>query len=217
MNQAAPCILLACLCAAGCAEPAVRLRPAAPPTARSYVSVYERWTRVGRVHSWKEMDTMLVLHATLRSQEYQQAYLARRAELYRVAGEEERKRLADEEAKRDQGGVRFLLQSIGHSYTWADLTPGRGFWQLRLIPDDDDGAAVAPLTIEQVKSAQALETEVYRTDTPSVPTPFVRTFHVTFPKASAAGKEILGGQTRKLTLRVAGPQGRTDLTWTFTP
>jgi hypothetical protein len=213
----APCLLPACLCALGCAEPALRLRPAAPPTARAYGSVYERWTRVGRVHSWKELDTMLVLHATLRSEEYQQAYLARRAELYRMASEAERRRLQDEEAERDRAGVRFLVQSMGHNYTWADLVPGRGFWQLRLIPDDDDGAAVAPIAIEQVKSTQALETEIYRTDTPSVPTPFVRTFHVTFPKASAAGKEILGSQTRKLTLRVAGPQGKTDLTWKFIP
>lgn len=199
-----------------CAEPTLSLRPASPaPSVRAYPGILDRWTRIARVHSWGEMDTSLILAATLRGPEFQQAFAARYLSAYGIDDAAERRRIAAEEQARAESGVNFLVRTTGHNWIWADIGPARGFWRMVLVTES--GAEVAPTNVEPVRIRLALENELYGGPlTGSLQGPFSRSFHVTFPRVGPDGRPVLGPGTRRLILRVAGPHGKTELTWNLT-
>ncbi|MCS6912728.1 MAG: hypothetical protein RMK29_18030 [Myxococcales bacterium] len=197
------------LCLGACAPPVVSLRPPpVAPSARDYDRICARWTRIGRVHAWQEMDTALLVAATLRSPEFQQAYAARYLSVYGIADPAEKERFLAEEQRLSSQGLRFLIRTAGHNHRWTDLDPHKGYWRIRLL--SDDGPEVAPAQLEQARAQQGLEMELYRGE---LATPFARSFHVTFPAVHPDGRPVVSPAARRLVLRVAGPLGKTELVW----
>jgi hypothetical protein len=202
---------------AACGGPALSLAPPQrPPAARDYHMVYERWTRHGRVFNWREMDNMLLVAATLRSVEYQQALGARKAAMYGVAAPAERERLVSAEVQEAQDAVRFFLRTEGHEYKWGDLTPHKALWRIALLLPD--GSELSPQAVGEVKNRALLEEALFieklLTTSDSL-RPFSRLWHITFAPTRPDGQPLLQPGLKRLTLRLAGPQGKTDMTWKF--
>jgi hypothetical protein len=203
-------LALSLLALSACTPPPVSVRPPQPPAqARDYGRIYDRWTRVGRVHSWKEMDTTLLVMATLRGPEFQQAFAARYAALYRLGEGPDKTRFLDELRQADEGALAFLVRAAGHNWRWSDLAPDKGYWRMTLA--DASGAEVAPAKVEAVHlRRESIENELYGGGPAG---PLVRFYHVTFPKQGPGGQPLL--RPGQLTLRLSGPQGRADLSWTL--
>src|SRR5205085_11119234 len=69
-----PAGLLVLALACGCSAPIVSLQPPAQaPTAKAYDRIPEPFTRLGRAISRDELDTVLLVQATLRAEEFEQA------------------------------------------------------------------------------------------------------------------------------------------------
>lgn len=200
---------LALLLLPACAEAPLSLKSPQPaPVARDYGKVYDRWTRLGRVLSLKEGDTMLLVAATLRGPEFQQAYAARYAELYRLESADSRQRFLEDQKKITDAGVAFIVRSAGHNWKWVDLASQKEYW--RVVLRDESGQEVAPLKIEPVAvSREPIEAELLGG---ALSGPLARFYHVTFPAQLPGGQPLLRAGQR-LTLRFSGPQGRTDLSW----
>lgn len=198
------------LVALAACTPAVSM---APPTRHAapgdYPAIYDRWTRVGRALSKVEFDTNLIVSATLRGPEFQDAYSARYLALYNLSGDEATAFRAAEEA-RPQSDYHFAVQVQGHSYGWADLTATKSLWRVSL--SDDSGKVLVPSNIELVRNRQQVEQALFEHPLRG---PYVRSFHLTFPRVGADGQPLFPGDPRRLTLTFAGPGGRVDLHWTL--
>jgi hypothetical protein len=198
---------------AGCAAGPVSLAPPPRPlTAKDYHRTFERWTREGRIIYWKDYDTVLVVDATLRSAEFQSAYAARYIDLYQIDNPREIAQVQDQAMQRTRDGISFLLQSTGHGYNGTDFSPSRGLWRLVLL--DDTGTETPPTEISLLRTPKDVATERYTSDLRTLMTgPMARLWSVTFPNRRADGQPLLRPDLRRLVLRIAGPQGKTDMTW----
>jgi hypothetical protein len=205
-------LALAILTLSACAPGPISVRPpSVPPTARDYAGVYERWTRVGRVLSFKDMDTSLLVAATLRGPEFQQAYAARYVAIYRLEGTPDKDRFLADQRSITDAGVAFIVRTAGHNWKWADLASQKSYWRMALV--DQAGGEVAPIRIEPVPvSREPIEGELLGGPLTG---PLARFYHVTFPAQREGGQPLLR-PGHHLTLRLSGPQGRTDLSWTLT-
>lgn len=211
-------LALALCLGAACAEQPVSLRPGRPQTARDYQGAFERWTRHGRILDWRELDTVLVVHATLRAPEFLDAFVARYLDAYQIADPAEQTRVAERERSRYPGPA-FLVQVEAHNYNWADLSPLKAQWRIALV--DASGAETVATTVDSVKTRQSIETSLYGVATaaalfaPDPSNPLSRSYYVAFPAERPGGQPTLPKDARSITLRIAGPRGKTDLQWNF--
>lgn len=221
----------------------MRLDAEAEPPGTSYSSTFARWTRDGSVVSWQELDTTLLVSATLRSRSFQRAYIDRYLKLYRISDPAEQARVEKEELELAGSGVNFWVRSASHNPGWNDLAPQHGRWRITLI--DDQGHESAPELVTAITRTEKLEASLFG----QVPDVYKRIWHIKFPPlgtapankpAQATDLLIPDGQVpgtastqaetrpapvvtqapttesperRKLTLRFAGPEGKTDLEW----
>jgi hypothetical protein len=190
----------------GCASAPIVVslgEPSPPPTAKDYVDQLKRWTR--HAHLRNDFDQALDIDATLRSPEFREAYAAKYILIYRI-GDENKAHTRGEILADGADSYEFHVETATHDYAFNDLTSAKTIWRITLI--DDQGHEVTPLRVVGLKERRALDQEFY-----PYSNIFSRGWTVRFPRARADGSPLVGGDTRSLTLRVAGPQGSVDLVW----
>ncbi|MDB4966897.1 MAG: hypothetical protein JWN44_2586 [Myxococcales bacterium] len=198
--------LAAALFFVGCAgaPPRVSLGDPSPtPTAKDYVDQLKKWTRHANLRS--DFDAALDVDATLRAPEFRYAYAAKYIELYRI-GEENQARVRGEILTDGADSYEFHVETATHDYALNDLTSTKSIWRLTLA--DDQGHEVTPASVTSVKERRQLDMEFY-----PYASIFSRGWVIRFPRARADGTPLVGGDTKTLTFRFAGPQGSVDLLW----
>lgn len=108
--------------ASACAAPVVSVVADAEPPGTSYARALDRWTRLGRALDRAELDTMLLVSATMRSKAFQRAFAERYVSVYRVESPEERAKVMDTELRFAEEGLSFFVQTSSHFTVWNDLT-----------------------------------------------------------------------------------------------
>lgn len=188
--------------------PRVSLREDVDPPNSSFASSNERWTRLGRVLSTRELGTALIFSATLRSRAFQRAYSEHYSKVYRITDPAERARIEGDALAGAGPGLSFWIESAAPTANWNDLRTETGKWRLGLL--DDEGRELRPEKIEQVPARdvqQQLEVLGRGRD------PYSKLWLVRFPAQTGDGQPLPRPTARKIILRVAGPLGQTDLTW----
>jgi hypothetical protein len=199
----------------GCAAPRLRLEADAEPSGTSYSQAFSRWTREGSVVSLQEFDTTLVVSATLRSRAFQRAYTERYISTYHISDAAEQSRVEKVERELADSGVNFWVRTACHNPKANDLLLSRGRWRVSLLVEPEAAAGhgdpatqpaaqvleLLPDEVTQVTRGEAVEAALFNTQ----PDIYRRTWHVRFPR--------LPQKPGKLTLRFAGPDGKTDLVW----
>lgn len=214
-------MLVACACRSGrvaplallvlglvACSPRVSLREDVDPPQSSFSSSSERWTRLGRVLSTRELGTALILSATLRSRAFQHAYSEHYAKVYRISDPGERARIEGDALAGAGPGLSFWVESAAPTANWNDLRTEPGKWRLALL--DDEGRELRPEKIELVPARevqQQLEVLGRGRD------PYSKLWLVRFPAQTGDGQPLPRPTASKIILRVAGPLGQTDLTW----
>lgn len=194
---------LAALASCGGTTPAVSLAPPKQAIShKDYGKMRERWTRHARII--KKLDTTLRVHATLYSPEFFAAFLARRAEMFKLPRREvERLRSEFEQQSSDQ--YVFFVGAATIDFDWNDFANKRSVWRVSLANDKDK--QVAPDGVRSEKIDATLR-ELY---------PFLGRFHraytFRFPRALPDGSRLVDSTTKELRLRFAGPLGETTLEW----
>jgi hypothetical protein len=198
-------VIPALLLLAGCGEsmPPVSLAPpAATVKASDYDGVRDRWTRSSRII--KKLDTTLRVYATLFSPEVDAAYVARRAQMFKLPPAD-RDSLARELARQWTESFVFLISAATIDSSWNDFDRKRSVWRVSLATDHGDQVAASSIRGETI---DATLKELF---------PFIERFHraytVRFPKLLPDGSPLVDSNTRELRLRFAGPLGQTDLVW----
>lgn len=193
-------LLLGC---AACATPRLNLASDAEPQGTSFSSAYERWTRDASIVSFRNLDTTFLISATLRSKAFQRTYAERYCTLYGINDPSERARIETAEQAVAENGIAFWVQTYAHNDRWNDLSPKHSRWRLLLI--DEAGGEVGPPEISLVGSESLVELSLFNRS----PDPLRKVWHVKFPSP----RSVPTATPRKLTLRLTGPEGKTDLVW----
>jgi len=191
---------------AGCASTPVVVslgEPSPPPTSKDYVNQLKKWTR--HAHLRNDFDQALDVDATLRSPEFREAFAAKYIEIYRI-GSENQAHTRGEILSDGADSYEFHIETATHDYALNDLTSAKTVWRLTLV--DDEGHEVQPTRVVGQKERRTLDEQFY---------PYVNIFSrgwtVRFPRTRIDGSPLVGGETKALTLRFAGPQGSVDLVW----
>ena len=177
--------------------------PSPPPTANDYVDQVKLWTR--HAHLRNDFDAALDVDATLRSPQFRAAYAEKYIQIYRI-GPENQARIRGELISDGADSYEFHVETVTHDYALNDLTSAKTIWRVTLI--DDQAHEVVPGSVVGIKERLPLDNLFY-----PYTTIFSRGWVLRFPRARADGTPLVGGATRSLTLRFAGPQGSVDLVW----
>lgn len=186
-----------------CAAPRLNLAAESEPEGTSFNAAYERWTRDASIVSFRNMDTTFLISATLRSKAFQRTYAERYCKLYGIHDPAERARIETAEKAIAENGVAFWVQTYAHNDRWNDLSAKHSRWRLLLI--DEAGGEVGPPEINLVGSDSLVELSLFNRS----PDPLRKVWHIKFPPL----RPVAGSTPRKLTLRLTGPEGKTDLVW----
>ncbi len=174
---------------------------------RDYPEVYRRWTR-HQVVRYEIADDALEAWATLKAWDFREAYVEHYATVYNLSDADKGAlRAAQLESSRDAYEFHVTAQST--NYKWNDLEKRSSAWRVTLV--DGAGHELAPESVRLEKLPDPYEIEFF-----PAKGPFTRSYAIRFVKPAAAeGKEpeFVGARTGSLTLRIASPVGRLELTW----
>src|SRR6185369_6656246 len=177
-------------------------------TRRDYVSkdygdVYERWTR--HDFAMHEVEKALEVWVTFKSWDFREAYIERYAAIYSLTDAE---RTTLRTAQRDalHQAYEFHVTAQSANYKWNDLEKSNSPWRVTLL--DALGHELAPeaATIKVEKLPDMYEREFFPEKTP-----FSKTYNVRF--VAPPNSDFSGIKSGAITLRIAGPLGRIELTW----
>lgn len=202
------CASLLALALAGCggSAPIVSLNPPAKRLrADDYVEQLQRWTRNQKIINLTRLDTPLRVHATFFSPEFVNAYVARHEELFKIPGRE-RDAMLNGYALAFKEHFTFVVFAATTDRKWNDLHKKDSIWRVALV--NDMRQQVAPTDVKR----QLTITETTRVLFPQVE-PFYLMYTLRFPRLQEDGRPLVGASTRSLTLRFAGPLGKTELVW----
>lgn len=194
----------------GCAPPLVSLTSESEPPGTSYRQALDRWSRHGRILSKTEFDTSLVVVATLRSRAFQRAYVGKYLATYGIADPWEKARIEKEQAEQTEHGLSLFVLTRAHAASWNDLRAQSGKWRVSLL--DDQGREVQADRIDAMSSRQAVEQNLLSASGESFDV-FTKLWSVHFPASASDGKPFPQPTAHKISLRVAGPLGQTELPW----
>jgi len=196
------------LCGAGCKEVPVRVDFSEAP--REYVSedyshVYERWTR--HQIAMHETDIALEAWATFKSWDFREAYVERYSSIYSLP-ESDRASLRRAQLEAYRQSYEFTVTTLSAQYEWNDLEKARSAWRVTLV--DALGHEISPDEIKVEKLPDAYEREFFpaRDDFRKA---FEKTYRIRF--GVPASGDFAGPKSGGITLRIASPIGRLDLTW----
>ena len=193
--------LLAVGCGAG--SPRLSLAPSdTPPSHEDYDKIRKRWTRGARI--LKQLDTTLRVHATFLTPEFNAAYHARSVHMFGLSYHK-REKLKRELSEQWSKAYAFIVASATLKHDWNDFDRKDSIWNITLA--NDRGEQVDATEIRRQPINATLK-ELF---------PYVGHFHqayrLHFPKTLPSGRPLANRETRHLALRIAGPLGRSDLTW----
>jgi hypothetical protein len=204
---------------AGCAAPLVDFAAAPPPPhyqpsecaggprrrdRGAYTRLRDHWTR--HAHVRLDYDTALDGRAVLMSGEMRAGWLRYRA-LVDCMAPDDFSALVDRAHDNAARGVDFVVLLDSSRWEWNDLSSDRSVWSITFV--DDRGQVVAPIERQPLDDRPEMMVTLYGDGTP-----FTRGWRIRFPTVFPDGTPLLRPDTRRVTLRFAGPLGSDDMTWT---
>jgi hypothetical protein len=174
--------------------------------ADDYDEVLDRWTREHELIDWPAgLEARLAVTTTYYSPEFRRAYVARFSRAASLNEQDTARMLA---ASLATGAVEheFFLALAAQSPRWGALDRADAPWRVRLI--DDRGREYAPRRIERFRAPTATDRAMFH-----YWSPWRSVFRVRFSATDEAGRPVLGPETRRFTLRLAGAYGTVDLRW----
>lgn len=205
-ERCAVAVLLVAASLGGCSSSSSKplsLRLASSHDADDYEDVLERWTRHENV--LKQLDTTLRIHATLRSPDFNNAYVAKQKELFALPAARV-KALERELAQLWAESYAFIVVAATHDLKWNDFHQKRSQW--RIVLASDDRGEVEPSKVTMRARPDPTDRALF----PHIGL-FDRLYDLRFAKKTADGKPLVSKSTRKLTLRFAGALGKAELAW----
>lgn len=174
-----------------------------PYRASDYLAVHDAWTR--HVKLVQDIGTVMEVWATFKSWDFRQAYVAKYAKVYDLADDE---RQSLEKVQLDTARAVYEIHLVAQSTNagWNDLDSKRSPWRLTLL--DGTGAELAPTTVKAERLPDAYEGEFFPSRTP-----FSRTYTLRFVPPEDAQETFVGPPSGRLTLRLASPVGKVEVTW----
>lgn len=158
----------------------------------SYIEITRDWTRSGAVYSG--IETEIIVHATLKSREWQDAYILKRAEVYSMSLEE-KEEFAMALARLYNSETEIFLSVFSPVPEHARIRFNDPLWSIFILKQDQK---VYPLEIRPVREPLAQLRTFY---------PYVRQWRknyiLRFPIES--GDSLL--------MVMSGPLGRIELAW----
>jgi hypothetical protein len=182
------------------------------PPAREYKSseyhdVYERWTRHDKV--LHEVESALEIWATYKSQEFREAFVAHYADAYTMS-DEAREGLSRAEREAGVAAYEFIVTAQSSNYKWNDLEKKNSPWRVLLLDRAGHELMADQITVQRFPDL--FEREFF-----PAKTPFSKTYLIRFLRGTAHEDGFTGERSGELTLRFAGPFGRSDLRWSVPP
>jgi hypothetical protein len=173
---------------------------------KDYDRVRNSWTRHSALVVL-DVGTVLDTWAVCKSWDFRQAYIEQYAETYGIT-DHDREELRRSELEASRAMYEFHVTAESTNYKWNDLQSKDSPWKVTLV--DGTGAEVAPSSLEVVKYPELYEMRFFPTRTD-----FSRTYVIKFPKAATEpdARPFAGMASGRITLRLAGPLGRSELTW----
>ncbi len=190
----------------GCAPTVLSLAAESEPAGTRYEKTVDRWTRVKRIGSVDDLDTPIVIAATLRSRAFQRAYAEHYLQTYKVNIQLERDKLIERERAVADLGLSFWVRTTFHNYLWNDLR-SQAKWRVVLV--DESGQETPAESIELVALKDLTQPVLLGAALDA----YSKLWLVRFPLLRGDGLPLVPAGARKIILRAAGPVGQTDLTW----
>ena len=199
-------LVVACALAAGCGQQkyaAVDFSDAPREyVGKDYEQVYARWTRHQQV--LEEADVALEVWATYKSWDFREAYIERYAEIYSLS-DDDKKTLRTAQHDVAHAAYEFHVTAQATNYKWNDLEKASSAWRTTLV--DALGHELAPEYVRVQKLPEPYEEAFF-----PARTPFTKTYVIRFDVPTDAAT-FAGTKSGSLTLRIASPMGRVELTW----
>jgi len=176
--------------------------------ADDYNAALTHWTRGKRVY--ENVESRLFVKATLHSWAFRQsqiAYRTKREELHH--GDVET--LKTDNRKDAEQWIEFFVAAHTHEWYWNRLENRSkdALWRIRLL--NDKGVAISPSQVNRLGSDDPKYRILY---------PYYQDFYVAyrvrFPLKDTEGREIIGKDVSKLTLRIGGSPAVVNLNWDLT-
>ena len=169
-----------------------------------YERVLATWTRHAKTVVVYQ-GTVIEMWAAYKSWEFRQAYIERYAKIYSLSDTERAALLhTQQEAARQTYEFHVAVQMT--NYKWNDLDKEASPWRVSLV--DGAGAEIAPRRIELLRLPELYETQFFPNRTE-----FSMTYLIRFNRTDAETGGFGGPGTGRITLRVASPLGKAEVTW----
>lgn len=173
--------------------------------AKDYHDVYERWTR--HQQALHEVDIALEAWATFKSWDFREAYVERYASIYSLP-DPERATLRKAQLEAYRHTYEFSVSALSASFKWNDLDKATSAWRVTLV--DALGHELTPSEIKVQKLPEAYEMLFFPAKE-QFNKVFMKTYLIKFAVPSTG--EFLGAKSGSITLRIASPIGRLEMTW----
>jgi hypothetical protein len=170
-----------------------------------YDHVYNRWTR--HQISWHQVEIALEAWATYKSWDFREAYIERYASIYSLS-ETDRAALRRAQLETARQSFEFNVTTLSAQYAWNDLEKSSSAWRVTLV--DALGHEISPDEVRVEKLPDAYESQFFPAKD-EFKKAFQKTYRIRF--AVPATGEFAGPKSGAITLRIASPIGRLELTW----
>jgi hypothetical protein len=171
--------------------------------AKDYIDVYDRWTRHDFV--MHDVEKALEVWATFKSWDFREAYVERYAAAYSLP-DNERATLRNAQRAAFHRAYEFHVTAQSANYRWNDLEKSSSPWRVTLLDALGHELQADFGKVKVEKLPDAYEREFF-----PAKTPFSKTYNVRFEPPPNA--DFTGIKSGSITLRIASPAGRIELTW----
>jgi hypothetical protein len=176
--------------------------------ADQYDTVRQAWTR--KVHITNDYSTAIDADLILLSPEMRGALITRISDMRQFTVVQH-----DDLAKQHHDDAEKFIDIVANvkaaRWEWNDLTAPRSVWTFTLV--DDRGDQLGNPDITQYPAKADVVKVLYNAGEAATNSPqaeFIRSYRIRFPKVPP---ELLGPDTKWVTVRVAGPLGLAEARW----
>jgi hypothetical protein len=169
--------------------------------AKDYPEVYDRWTRYD--FTMHDVEKALEAWATFKSWDFREAYVERYAASYSLP-DMDRTTLRNAQREAFHRAYEFHVTAQSANYKWNDLEKSSSPWRVTLL--DALGHELSPEQLRVERLPDAYEREFF-----PAKTPFSKSYNLRF--VPPANSDFAGIKSGSITLRIASPIGRIELTW----
>jgi hypothetical protein len=173
---------------------------------KDYNDVFERWTRHGLARL--DVEAALECWATYKSWDFREAYIEHYSGIYSLS-EADKTTLRAAQLDSFHDSYEFHVTAQSANYKWNDLERRNTPWKVTLV--DGLGHELPAESVKLEKLPDPYEVEFFPHKGP-----FTRTYNIRFRRGAVDGKaapDFVGASTGSLTLRIASPVGRVEVTW----